>query len=532
MEPLLPPERPGGLPARPASKRPVRPAPTTLSVIGLLAFAGGALLAAGLLLSRGGDKTGDVASAPGPGGSSTTAPSEASESQPPTPVGATPAGSTPVGAKFNPVHTNAGTIGAEILLAPGPDGGLYISIPKPDSNETVLALLDRNGGLREGWPIIPDGAAGCGELLVAAGGSVRLICDQVRTPQAPEIGDPDVLALAFGPDGQSLAGWPVEIPCCFSGRVIGEDLTVLRRHWIDDDVNTGEVAGTASVVTVAADGSVRTGAEVPFVETCCGDEWGIGPDGVAYLTVHRGLDTPFVTTELIAIGMEGVRAGWPIDIEANASGPAFSLDGRVYFVLGSPASAPAKTFVLERDGRPVQAGSDDLGIVSTPAWNGAGGFYPGLPIVADDGTAFIISTRDGTEVVALNPAGGTMSGWPYRNDAGLEWTGGCGSGDVGCGQYRTEPAVGPGNVLYMIHAQAARSAGGSLVAISPDGRIREGWPVALKREGSEFWSVVVAPDGTAYTLAIEPEAGGAHSATVLGIAPDSTVLYRTTIVEP
>jgi hypothetical protein len=61
---------------------------------------------------------------------------------------------------------------------------------------------------------------------------------------------------------------------------------------------------------------------------------------------------------------------------------------------------------------------------------------------------------------------------------------------------------------------------------------RPGWPVSLSHPGSEFWSVVVGADGTTYAVAIEPEAGEASSATVLAIAPDSTVIYATTVVDP
>ncbi|MBF8289922.1 MAG: hypothetical protein HW391_890, partial [Chloroflexi bacterium] len=58
------------------------------------------------------------------------------------------------------------------------------------------------------------------------------------------------------------------------------------------------------------------------------------------------------------------------------------------------------------------------------------------------------------------------------------------------------------------------------------------WPVELRRAGSEFWTVVVGPDGTVHALAIEPEAGGGSSATILAIASDSSVIYGTTVVEP
>ncbi len=74
--------------------------------------------------------------------------------------------------------------------------------------------------------------------------------------------------------------------------------------------------------------------------------------------------------------------------------------------------------------------------------------------------------------------------------------------------------------------------GGSLIAVGPDGRERAGWPVALTRPGAEFWNVAVGSDGTVFALVIEPEAREAYSASILAIAPDSTVLYTTTIIEP
>jgi hypothetical protein len=42
----------------------------------------------------------------------------------------------------------------------------------------------------------------------------------------------------------------------------------------------------------------------------------------------------------------------------------------------------------------------------------------------------------------------------------------------------------------------------------------------------------VGPDGTAYALAIEPESSRTSSASIVAITPDSTVRYRTTIINP
>jgi hypothetical protein len=99
------------------------------------------------------------------------------------------------------------------------------------------------------------------------------------------------------------------------------------------------------------------------------------------------------------------------------------------------------------------------------------------------------------------------------------------------GHDRTDPAVGGSGVLYLFHAASGSSTGGSMVAIGLDGRVRDGWPVGLRRAGSMFWSMAVAPYGLAWALALEPEKQG-YSATVLQIADDSTVLSTTTIVQP
>jgi hypothetical protein len=71
-----------------------------------------------------------------------------------------------------------------------------------------------------------------------------------------------------------------------------------------------------------------------------------------------------------------------------------------------------------------------------------------------------------------------------------------------------------------------------MVAVGSNGRVLSGWPVELQRKGAEFWSIVVGSEGTVFALAFEPESGARSSATILAVAPDSTVIYRTTIIDP
>ena len=156
---------------------------------------------------------------------------------------------------------------------------------------------------------------------------------------------------------------------------------------------------------------------------------------------------------------------------------------------------------------------------------------PAAPLVGPDGTTFVIDSLGGMTVVGLSPSGTIMTGWPYRPQRGPSASVCC-PGDSDAVVSFAAPAIGPDNVLFLLHAAAAESVGGSLAAVGPNGRVRPGWPVDLKRSGAEFWSVAVGSDGTAYAMAIEPEAGATSSATILAIGPDSTVRYTTTIIEP
>lgn len=61
------------------------------------------------------------------------------------------------------------------------------------------------------------------------------------------------------------------------------------------------------------------------------------------------------------------------------------------------------------------------------------------------------------------------------------------------------PAVGPDSALYLPLQAATSSVGSSLVGVGPNGKVRPGWPVELQRRA---------------------------------IAPDSTVRWTTTIIEP
>ena len=409
-------------------------------------------------------------------------------------------------------------------MAAGPDGRLWLSIPRDDG--TVLALLDNTGKPSPAWPILLPGVDGCHLLLPAADGYIRAVCSVRGEPGV--VADSVARAYSFDANAQSMPGWPVDIKDGTSARTVGDDLAML----VNPLRNVGGEPGQTwpvSLLLIGTDGTRRSGVEVPF--PCCDSDWAIGPDGRAYGTTHRWNGATPVATDVLGFDLDGKRSGWPVTIDGNTSELAFGPNGWIYMVVGSANASPSHTVVLDPDGKVLATSSADLPIASTGRTTGAGPGYPGPPIVAADGTAFMVSTQAGTTIQALGPTGQPLTGWPYRSKVGLEWTGFCGGGDTGCGQDRTDPAVGKDNVLYALQAAASDSAGGTMMAIGMDGQVRKGWPVGLKRAGSMFWSMALAPSGGIWALAIEPESSG-FSATILSIAEDSTILFAATVVEP
>lgn len=425
-----------------------------------------------------------------------------------------------------PLHGSALPSALDVLMAPGPGGGLYVSIPAP-KGAVVLALLDSTGRPQAGWPIEIAGATNCGLLVPVEDGSLRVVCSPDDLNQELNSG---MRAFAFDVNGRALKGWPVDLDGRFTGRAIGNDLTLFGRQ--SGDVCDGPTCGEGWIATVAPDGTLRSGVPVPLANTCCGGGWAVGPDGVAYGvdTVSGWDDGSAEVSRITAVDLAGLRPGWPVRMDGIASGPAFGPGGRIVVTVGSFARETSRVLVFSRGGKVVSPVVARLPIATAQSGVDCAPGDPEPPVVAGDGTIFVFSEID-SRVFALDPSLAVLHGWPYRPGTPLEHPGWNDPRyDLPCPAI-ARPAVGPDTILYLpLHTRGA-SVGGSIVALSQGGRLRAGWPVELQRSGAEVWSVVVSADGTTFTLAMEPEPGGGSSATILAIAPDSTVRYRTTIID-
>jgi hypothetical protein len=518
------------------------PTRRTVALIAIAAIVGGLLLGAVVRLIAGSPVSSPIAVLPSASPTATSgAVSPKSSATPPTaatpsePAGPTPSTPSQPGASAGattattlPVKGSGREVGTGIRMAPGTDGSLYVSIPKRGGD--VVALLGSNGKPRAGWPILLPGVEACDMLFPLRDGSVRVVCSV--TPLDDGLDSITRRAFAFAANGRAIHGWPVDTDETLAGRMVGDSLWLMVEPYAGDVPQTPE-SGSMYMLEVHADGSLDQGRSA--AHAFGDDTWAIGPDGIGYHTRHydwSATDLAGVTSEVTAFDLTGRRAGWPLTIDGNASALAFDVTGLVHLVVGSPVASPTRTMVLDKDGHLLPNGADDLSIVSSSPWDGAGAEFPAPPVVADDGTAFIVDTEGaGTTIIGLDPAGASLAGWPFRSSTDIGWTGFCDSDTTGCGHVRSDPAVGPQDLLYVILAPASPSTGGSLVAVTATGHVQVGWPVRLNRAGSMFWSLAAGRDGGVWALAIEPESGGA-SATVLAIADDSTVLWSSTIVQP
>lgn len=444
-----------------------------------------------------------------------------------------PASTPPPRAAFDlEVRGDAGKAGEGILMAPALADSLYVSIPKKGGS--VLALLDGSGRPRSGWPIEIADTSSCTQILPVDDGSVRVVCDATDLPPA-ELSSNDVRIHAFDVSGRAIAGWPIRLRPGF-GRMLGDDLVFFAVEWLTDLVELGQVTHEAWLTRVAANGTIRRGTPAPLIERYGPEEWAIGPDGVAYGVFREvGPDgTALPMSALHALDFVELPTGFPVAIKGIASVPDFDAAGRLHVTVARGPEQSARTMVFDTHGR-VVGESGDLGLVASDSCVGIEGTCetPVPPLVGPDGTVVVIDAGfAGTTATAVDPTGTVLAGWPFRSEADRQARGICPATDICEGYGLTMPTLGPGMVLHLLQGARNSSVGGSISAVGPDGDVRAGWPVELRRPGAGFWSVVVGSDQRAHALAMEPESGGAFSATILSIDPDGTVRAATTVMEP
>jgi hypothetical protein len=441
-----------------------------------------------------------------------------------------------------------------VSITPDADGGAWVLVhtlgTAVAADRATLVLLDPQGRPRPGWPLGIEGSTCAWQVeygpwspQVAADGSVRVLCafraDDSHLAQ---------FAYAFDRSGALLDGWPVDLgpdEISEAPRAVADDLVVVARNIVRDEGENPQSV-TYRLIRVTTDGRVERGTPVSAVAVSLQYGERLGADGVAYV---RDTDEPLlddegrplgpVTTRLTGLDSQGIRDGWPLTIEGLLSDPVVGPDGALYFSRIERVTATegvawvASLVVVDRDGGVREPGPVSVAGAGLHEATFAGGDSPLPPVVSRDGSAWLATTgTQGRVVLHLVTAAGQMApGWPWEAEQPLELRGRCSGLDTGCGVWRTLLAAGPGGALYAALQAPPRGQGGQLVAIGPDGRLVDGWPVGLRAGNARWDMLAVASDGTIIATAVEPSGGG-DGVTVLGIAPDSSVLWRTTVVAP
>lgn len=348
------------------------------------------------------------------------------------------------------------------------DGGHSITC---DEEETTCHVHLVKDGVQDpaGWPVRVDGP--CRELVTGSDGLAYVGCSP---PAGAMI---HVLDLA----GRPVDGWPARVPGVIAS-VAWNDFSIgcgVGRSAIelgsDDSVYVAISTGSAAKVHVFnPDGQPRDG----WPQTIPGDEpgqdgWGgdgcrgfalSDDDGVVawgYDDIEEAIELAARRTEFTSWSADGaIRPGWPRGSTGPASGPLLDSDGGITYV-----SASGKVWSHD-DGGEIRTGWPY--ILDQPA----------PPLAAPDGRVAIVEEIEGAadQLVLLGRNGQPIAGGPIKLLGDIETQ--CLFGDTPCAGIAFPAFADDGTIYLSLHASVAGQ-GGALVALDPDGRIVDGWPVEL-----------------------------------------------------
>ena len=376
----------------------------------------------------------------------------------------------------------------------GPDGTIYFLAPDAQGAYWgTLVALDAAGHVKPGWPVEARRGSAFGSPAVGPDGSLY-----IEERGAPVVGN---VVHRFGATGQELPGWPFTLPAdyaCPLGAPFDTDDP--RTAAADDPCYPPglEIApnGTAYLINQRPAGALLaigpSGKVMPGWPIGLDDhDWQyqqLGPDGTVFL-IRRPIGTPIWDelrglvdndAELWAFGPDGkLRSGWPVPVP-NFRGFLLGPQGTsiVWSLIddrGELCPGPRRTLftVLQPDGRTL------------PGWPRGSTGYASFPVVGADGTVYYVSATD--KIYAHERTGEVKAGWPVA----VPGAGG------GCGP--ESPYLAPDGTIYVM--------GDEVVALTPDGRSRPGWPYR--------------PAGQLIGPCLDSECFGGHGAPTFG--PDGTV---------
>ena len=387
-----------------------------------------------------------------------------------------------------------------------------------EETECRIHRTDDSGGEAVGWPVTVDGP--CFDLRTGPDGIAYVGC-------SPAAG---AMLHVLDLEGRPVDGWPVQVPGaipsvgwndfsigCGSGRSaieLGSDGSVYVA------IST---AAAASVHVFNPDGRPRDG----WPQTIPGDapgQDGFGGDGCrgfalldddgvvawGYDGVEEAIELRADRTEFTSWSVDGqLRPGWPQGSTGAASGPLLDSDGGITYV-----SATGKVW-----------SHDDAGKIR-PGWPYQLD-HAAPPFAARDGRVVAIEETEESvdRLVMLGRDGKPVGGSPIDLPSKVETA--CIFGDTPCAGI-VFPAFADDGTIYLALASPrgddATDQGGAIIALDPDGRVVDGWPVQLAPRTHALELSVDVEDRLVAKAFVcgQPSCGEGGVETTLVFAPDGT----------
>jgi len=288
----------------------------------------------------------------------------------------------------------------------GPEHSAFVACTR--NNRAVVTGLDPTGKPLPGWPVIVPGSVANSSWNDFAWGGVESAAvgpdGTVYMGVTPPSDDSGYQIHAFAPDGSPRKGWPRELPGGAQGFALAPDGTVVAWWYEGVQEDSIDLQARRTVYTmIGPDG--RTLPGWPKGSTGAASGPVVWTDGSIYYTSATGKVYGHDRTGAII-------DGWPYRLPYPVA-PELRSDGALVFVGDSDV------IVLDRRGRMVRGWPFETRSTFLEPGCDTGGFSSRASVLTPDGTLYL-APWDGarSSVVALDPSGATVAGWPYRVPAG------------------------------------------------------------------------------------------------------------------
>jgi hypothetical protein len=305
-----------------------------------------------------------------------------------------------------PTPLLAGWCGPENVAA-GTDGVAYVACTTEDEL-TIVSSFAVTGSTQPGWPVEAEGWVGPSRVLFVGPDHTVFVSTMTGADGR------GFSVHAFGPDGRPRAGWPRTLPGAYQGFTLAPDGTVVG-WWYEDlgeEVALDIQAARTKYTMIGPNGRTLAGWPVTSIGTATAPV--IGKDGSLFYTSATG--------KVWGHNRSGnIIDGWPyLPSPGYRQPPELRPDGRLMFILkgwtADDGTEPdSQVIALTTTGKMASGWPyrTSASLDSPMCCADCDSDFPHA--MSADGTLYIAPwDEDGAEILALDRRGQVVTGWPYR----------------------------------------------------------------------------------------------------------------------